>query len=315
MKYIETFREGDKINDIYLCKYRQSATAKNGKLYENVILQDKTGTIDAKIWDPNSSGIGEFEVMDYIFITGDVTSFQGTLQMSIKRARRADESEYTAANYVPVSEKDIDQMYRELMDCMKQVENPYLSKLIQMYYVDNEAFIEAFKKHSAAKTVHHSFVGGLLEHTLGVVKLCMFYVQQYPFLNRDLLLTAALFHDIGKLKEISNFPENDYTDDGQLLGHIVMGSELVGFGCRHIKNFPKKLMSELQHCILAHHGELEFGSPKKPALAEAMALNFADNTDAKLETMREVLKGAGDNKEWLGFNRLFDSNLRKSSEF
>ena len=310
MKYIETFREGDKINDIYLCKYRQSATAKNGKLYENVILQDKTGTIDAKIWDPNSSGIGEFEVMDYIFITGDVTSFQGTLQMSIKRARRADENEYTPADYVPVSEKDIDQMYRELMDCMKQVENPYLSKLIQMYYVDNEAFIEAFKKHSAAKTVHHSFVGGLLEHTLGVVKLCMFYVQQYPFLNRDLLLTAALFHDIGKLKET-----DEYTDDGQLLGHIVMGSELVGFGCRHIKNFPKKLMSELQRCILAHHGELEFGSPKKPALAEAMALNFADNTDAKLETMREVLKSAGDNREWLGFNRLFDSNLRKSSEF
>ena len=163
--------------------------------------------------------------------------------------------------------------------------------------------------------MHHSFVGGLLEHTLGVVKLCVFYIQQYPYLNKDLLLTAALFHDIGKLKEISNFPENDYTDDGQLLGHIVMGSELVGFGCRHIKDFPKKLMSELQHCILAHHGELEFGSPKKPALAEALALNYADNTDAKLETMREVLKGAGDNPDWLGFNRLFESNLRKSSEF
>ena len=184
-----------------------------------------------------------------------------------------------------------------------------------MYFKDNEAFIEAFKKHSAAKTVHHSFVGGLLEHTLGVVKLCGFYVQQYPFLNKDLLFTAALFHDVGKLKEISNFPENDYTDDGQLLGHIVMGCELVGFGCRHIKNFPKKLISELQHCILAHHGELEYGSPKKPALAEAMALNYADNTDAKMETMREVLKSAGDNHDWLGYNRLFETNLRKSTEF
>jgi 3'-5' exoribonuclease len=148
-----------------------------------------------------------------------------------------------------------------------------------------------------------------------VVKLCDFYVKQYPYLNRDLLFTAALFHDVGKLKEISNFPENDYTDDGQLLGHIVMGCELVGFGCRHIKGFPKKLISELQHCILAHHGELEYGSPKKPALPEAMALNYADNTDAKLETMREILKSAGDNREWLGFNRLFESNLRRSTEF
>lgn len=315
MQFIETFHEGDKINDIYLCKYKQSATAKNGKIYENVIFQDKTGTIDAKIWDPNSSGIEEFGVMDYVFISGDVTNFQGNLQLSVKRARKAQESEYVAADYLPVSEKDIDAMYGELMGIMKQVENPYLQKLIRMYYVDNPSFIEAFKKHSAAKTVHHSFVGGLLEHTLGVVKLCVFYTQQYPYLNKDLLLTAALFHDIGKLKEISNFPENDYTDDGQLLGHIVMGSELVGFGCRHIKDFPKKLMSELQHCILAHHGELEFGSPKKPALAEAMALNYADNTDAKLETMREVLKSAGDNPDWLGFNRLFESNLRKSSEF
>ena len=315
MRYIESFHEGDKINDIYLCKYKQAATAKNGKMYENVILQDKTGTIDSKIWDPNSSGIEEFDAMDYVFVTGDVTCFQGTLQMSIKRARKADETEYVAADYLPVSEKDIDQMFEELMGYMQQVENPYLQKLIQMYFKDNEAFIEAFKKHSAAKTVHHSFVGGLLEHTLGVVKLCGFYVQQYPFLNKDLLFTAALFHDVGKLKEISNFPENDYTDDGQLLGHIVMGCELVGFGCRHIKNFPKKLISELQHCILAHHGELEYGSPKKPALAEAMALNYADNTDAKMETMREVLKSAGDNHDWLGYNRLFETNLRKSTEF
>ncbi|MCD8023228.1 MAG: HD domain-containing protein [Lachnospiraceae bacterium] len=315
MKFIESFREGDKISEIYLCKYKQSATAKNGKLYENVVLQDKTGTSVAKIWYPITSGIEEFGVLDYVFVNGDITNFQGTLQMSIRRARKAQESEYTPADYLPVSEKNIDEMYEELMEYMRQVENPYLQKLIQMYFVDHEACIEALKIHTAAKTGHHSFVGGLLEHTLGVVKLCDFYVKQYPYLQKDLLLTAALFHDVGKLKEISNFPENDYTDDGQLLGHIVMGSELVGFGCRHIKGFPKRLMSELQHCILAHHGELEFGSPKKPALAEALALNYADDTDAKLETMREALKAAGDNTEWLGYNRLFESNIRKTSEF
>lgn len=313
MKFIETFREGERIGDVYLCKYRQSAVAKNGKSYENVVLQDRTGTIDAKIWDPNSSGISEFEAMDYVDVVGDVTSFQGTLQLNIKRVRKADEGEYEPSDYLPVSEKDRDEMYRELMELLGKVENVYLQQLIKKYFAD-EVFVKAFKNHSAAKTVHHSFVGGLLEHTLGVVKFCDFYVQRYPYLNRDLLFTAAAFHDVGKLKELSNFPENDYTDDGQLLGHIIMGCELVGYGCRSIKGFPKKLASELQHCILAHHGELEYGSPKKPALPEAMALNLADNTDAKLETMKELLKGAEPGAQWLGYNRLFESNIRRSSE-
>lgn len=314
MKFIETFREGDRIGDIYLCKYRQSAVAKNGKTYENVVLQDRTGTIDAKIWDPNSSGISEFDAMDYVDVVGDVTSFQGTLQLNIKRVRKADDGEYDPSDYLPVSEKDRDEMYKELMALLGKVQNPFLQQLIKKYFAD-EVFVKAFKNHSAAKTVHHSFVGGLLEHTLSVVKFCDFYVQMYPYLNRDLLFTAAAFHDVGKLKEISNFPENDYTDDGQLLGHIIMGCELVGYGCRSIKGFPKKLASELQHCILAHHGELEYGSPKKPALPEAMALNLADNTDAKLETMKELLKGAEAGTQWLGYNRLFESNIRRSSEF
>ncbi len=315
MKFIETFKEGEKVGDIYLCKYKQSAVAKNGRAYENVILQDKTGTIDAKIWDPGSAGIDDFEALDYVDIVGDVTSFQGSLQLNIKRVRRARAGEYEPKDYLPVSEKDIEEMYSELMRYLGEVKNPYLQQLIEMYFVKNEGFVQAFKEHSAAKSVHHGFVGGLLEHTLGVVKLCSFYVQQYPMLKKDLLFTAAAFHDVGKLRELSNFPENDYTDDGQLLGHIVMGSELVGFGCRRIQGFPKRLCSELQHCILAHHGELEYGSPKKPALPEAIALNYADDTDAKMETMKEALAGAQGNTQWQGYNRLFESNIRNSGEY
>lgn len=313
MRYIETLREGERIGGVYLCKYRQSAVTKNGKSYENVILQDKTGTIDAKIWDPGSQGIEEFEAMDYVDIVGDVTCFQGALQLSVKRVRRAREGEYREEDYLPVSERDLDEMYTELLSYINKIENPYLKKLTDSYFVENDAFIKAFQFHSAAKSVHHGFVGGLLEHTLNVTKLCDFYTKQYPLLNRDLLLCAALFHDVGKMRELSNFPENDYTDDGQLLGHIVMGVELVGASIRRIPNFPKRLASELKHCILAHHGELEYGSPKKPALAEAMALNFADNTDAKLQTFKEALKSAGDTNEWLGYNRLFESNIRRTS--
>ena len=313
MKYIEALHEGDRISDIYLCKYKQAAVTKNGKSYENVILQDKTGTIDAKIWDPNSGGIDDFDQMDYIDVVGDVSNFQGSLQVSIKRARKAHEGEYDPADYLPVSERNVDEMYEELRKLLKTVKNPYLAKLLDMYFGDNEAFEKAFKFHSAAKAVHHGFVGGLLEHTLGVVKLCDYYSMQYKDLNRDLLLTAAAFHDIGKMKELSVFPENDYTDDGQLLGHIFMGTELIRANIRRIPDFPKQLSSELCHCILAHHGELEYGSPKKPALIEAVALNLADNTDAKMESFKEILKGAGDNNGWLGFNRLFDSNVRRTS--
>ena len=315
MKYIETLREGEKLGDIYLCKSRQSALTKSGKAYENVILQDKTGTLDAKIWDPGSPGIGDFDALDYVYVVGDVTSFQGSLQLSIKRATRADEGEYNPSDYLPMSRKNIDEMYQELMKYMKKIKNPFLLKLAESFFVENEAFIRLFKNHSAAKSVHHGFVGGLLEHTLSVVKLCDFYADQYDYLNRDLLITAAMFHDIGKTKELSAFPANDYTDGGQLLGHIVIGVELVGLGIRRIPDFPKRLASELKHCIVAHHGELEYGSPKKPALAEAAALNFADNTDARMETFREILMGTATTDEWLGYNRFVDSNVRRTTEF
>lgn len=313
MKYIESFREGDRINDVYLCKFKQAALTKAGKPYDNVILQDKTGTIDAKIWDPGSIGIDEFDVMDYVAITGDVTSFQGNLQLSIKRARKVGEGEYEPKDYLPISEYDIDGMFMELKGYIESVKNPYLSKLLHAFF-DDVAFEKRFKFHSAAKSVHHGFVGGLLEHTLSVTRNCDFFAKNYAIINRDLLLAAAMFHDIGKMAELSTFPENDYTDAGQLLGHIVIGCEWVGEEIKKIEGFPTALSNELRHCILAHHGELEFGSPKKPALVEALCLSFADNLDAKMETMKELLAGIPDNNlEWQGYNRLLESNFRKTS--
>ena len=314
MKFIESLREGERLNDVYLCKYKQSAVTKNGKPYENVILQDKTGTIDAKIWEPNSMGIDDFDMMDYVAVVGDVSSFQGALQVSIKRVRKVREGEYDPANYLPVSEYDIEDMYKQLLTFVNGIKNPYLSKVVKHFFVEDVEFVKQFKFSSAAKSVHHGFVGGLLEHTLSVLKLCQFYVKQYPIINEDLLYAAALCHDIGKVYELSAFPMNDYTDDGQLLGHIVMGCEMVGEQIRSIPDFPKKLGNELKHCILAHHGELEFGSPKKPALVEAVALNFADNTDAKMETLKEIFRAAGETNDWIGYNRLLESNIRKTSK-
>ena len=309
MKYIKDYKDGDRVFDIYLCKHKISAVTKNGKPYDTVVLQDKTGTIDAKVWDPNNAGIAEFDSLDYIEVYGDITSFQGVLQVNVKRIRKCQEGEYAPADYLPVSRFDREEMYQELLSYINGVENTYLKQLLQEFFVKDQAFISAFKQSSAAKTVHHGFVGGLLQHTLGVTKLCDYYCNTYPLLKRDLLITAAICHDMGKTREISLFPENDYTDAGQFLGHIVIGVEMIGEKVRNIPGFPEVLENELKHCILAHHGEYEFGSPKKPAIMEAMALNLADNTDAKLETFTEILESSRDNNGWLGFNRLFDSNL------
>lgn len=314
MKYIRDFREGDRVFDIYFCKHKQSAVTKNGKPYENVTLQDKTGSITAMVWDPNNPGIGEYDAMDYIEVYGEVTNFQNTLQVNVKRIRVCREGEYNESEYMPVSSKPVDDMYRELLGLIRSIGNPYLKKLLEMFFVEDEEFIKRFKRSSAAKMVHHGFVGGLLEHTLSVTKICDFFCSMYPVLNRDLLLTAAMCHDIAKTRELSLFPENDYTDDGQLLGHIVMGTQMVGEKAGRIENFPHVMLTQLQHCILAHHGKYEYGSPKLPAIIEAVALNYADDVDAKMETFQEILDNNAANKGWFGYNRLFESNLRSTKE-
>ena len=312
MKYIKDYKDGDRVFDIYFCKFKSSAVTKNGKNYDNVIIQDKTGTLDAKIWDPNNVGIADFEAMDYIEVYGDITSFNGTLQVNVKRVRRCEEGEYDESEYMPVSRKNLDEMYAELSGIIDSIQNTYLKALLKKFFVEDASFASRFKKASAAKSVHHGFIGGLLEHTLGVAKLCEYYCTAYPALNRDLLLTAAIFHDIGKTREISAFPTNDYTDEGQFLGHIVMGSEMIGQKAREIPGFPAMLEMELKHCILAHHGEYEFGSPKKPALIEALALCYADDTDAKMETFTEILESSQESG-WLGYNRLFETNLKRTT--
>ena len=314
MHYIETLREGERVNEIYLCKNKQSALTKAGKPYEALILQDKTGTLDAKIWEPGSVGIDDFDRFDYINVVGDITSFQGALQLNVKRVRKAAEGEYEPKEYLPVSEYNVDEMYEQLLGYIKQMENPYLKKLAGSFFIEDADFAKRFKFHSAAKSVHHGFVGGLLEHTLSVTKLSAYFADNYKILNKDLLVCAAMFHDIGKLEELSTFPENDYTDAGQLLGHIMIGAEWVGDAIKSIDGFPVVLANELKHCILAHHGELEFGSPKKPALVEALALSFADNIDAKMETFRELLVNVPENDtKWQGYNRFMETNFRRTS--
>lgn len=312
MTYIEEYKEGNKFLGIYLCKSKQVLKTKAGKTYYSLILQDKTGIIDGKVWDLNN-GIEDFGSMDFIMVNGMVTSFQGARQVNVNRIRKAQEGEYNPADYIPASKYDIEEMYDELKAVINSIKEPHLKELAEKCYIQDTEFARKFKLHSAAKSIHHGFIGGLLQHTLAVAKMCIFMADNYSILDRDLLVTAAIFHDVGKVYELSEFPYNDYTDDGQLLGHIFLGAEIIGTKVKEIPGFPEVLASELRHCILAHHRELEFGSPKKPAIAEAMALAFADNADARLETMTEIYEKSDPGTEWLGYNRIFDSNIRQST--
>ncbi|MBQ2041110.1 MAG: HD domain-containing protein [Lachnospiraceae bacterium] len=315
MKYIDTLQDGMHVSGVYLCKTKTIALTKNGKEYGNITLQDKTGQLEAKIWDLNSPAIREFEAMDYVQVEGNVTIFNNANQLNIHRIQVASEGQYDPSDYFPVSEKDIDKMKEELLTLIRSVGNPYLQKLLASYFED-PVFMKAFSRHSAARSVHHGFIGGLLEHSLSVATICDDIAGHYPYVNRDLLVTGAILHDIGKLSELSPFPMNEYTDAGQLLGHIIIGAQMVSVRISRIEGFPKKMANELIHMILSHHGELEYGSPKKPAIMEALILSFVDNMDAKVETMYEAIKNKPpvNADGWLGFNKLLDSNIRKTSE-
>lgn len=313
MKFLNTLREGMHISEVYLCKKRQINLTKAGKEYCSLQLQDRSTVVDGKIWDLGNPGIEDFDETDYVQIEADVTLFNNAIQLNIKRIRRADEGEYVPSDYLPVSERDFDEMKEQLNKTIASVKNKYLHALLEEFFVKDEVLIKKYCFSSAAKSVHHSFVGGLLEHSLGVAKMCEFMSEAYPYLNHDILITVALLHDIGKIREINPYPNNDYSDEGQFIGHIVIGVEMIDEKLMQIPDFPVNLATEIKHCILAHHGEFEYGSPKKPAIAEALALNLADNADSKMETMKELMQAAGENTGWLGYNKLIESNIKKTT--
>jgi len=312
MNYLKELRDGEMVSENYFCKQKQTLQTKAGKSYYSLILQDKTGTMDGKVWELNA-GIEHFEALDYIRVEGQVVSFQGALQLNIRRVRRLSEGEYDVSEYMPCTKRNTAEMYKELLGYIDSLKDAQFKLLAESYFKEDPKFKEMFLSHSAAKTMHHNFVGGLLEHTVSVTKLCTYLAENYPVLDRDLLLTAAMFHDVGKLSEISTFPENDYTDAGQLLGHIYIGADWLSKRMDKLGGFTVKRKNELLHCILAHHGELEYGSPKKPALAEALALSMADNLDAKLAGVAALFDST-EETGWLGYQKMFETNMRKTGK-
>ncbi len=312
MRYIEDFKEDDQIIGHYLCKQKQSLKSRAGKTYLSLKLQDKTGIIDAKIWEINNS-IQNFDESDYIKIDATVVSYQNELQLRINKLRKSQVGEFFESDYIPTTDKNIDELYKKILEYINSIANTYVKKLVEDIFINNKDISENFKSHSAAKTMHHSYMGGLIEHTLSVVQICDFMCGRYKSVNRDILISTALLHDIGKIFELSNFPDNDYTDEGQLLGHIIIGMELITETAAKIEKFPQDLLNLLKHSIISHHGEYEFGSPKRPKTIEAFILHCADNMDAKIKMFEEIIEKDNTMGNWVGYQKMLERNIRKSN--
>jgi len=314
MRYIKEFRDGEHIVGHYLCKFKQTQLTKAGKNYYALKLQDKTSVIDAKVWELTRD-IGDFEEGDVIKVDALAQLYQGEMQMKVSKLRRSMEGEYSISDYIPATEKDVEEMYSRVVALINSMKNPHIKKLAENIYVNNKDNVAKIKTHSAAKQMHHGYLGGFLEHVLSVTEICDFLSGQYTkYVNRDILLAGGLLHDIGKLWELSPLPKNEYTDEGQMLGHIVIGVEMVGEEIRKIEGFPVQLGTIIKHLIISHHGEYEFGSPKIPYTSEAMLLHFADNIDAKLKTIEELLDKDTTPGPWTGYQKALGRYLR-TSEF
>lgn len=309
MSEISTLKPQEAFEGMYLCKYKQILKNKNGKDYCSVKLQDCTGLIDGKIWNIHS-GIEEFEVDDIVQAEGEVLLYQENLQLNITKLKKAPIENVDLKAFIPSSKKDSQLLEKQLFEWIDQIENPFLKTLLENIFYD-EALYPIFICHSAAKSVHHAYLHGLLEHTVHVTKIGKALSEIYSPVEKDLVTTGCLLHDIGKIYELSSFPKNDYTDEGQLVGHLVLGAELIHDKVQGIKDFPKNLETILKHILLSHHGEYEYASPKRPKCIEAMIVHLADYSDARLKLLEEMLEGATMKDGYVGYNKLLNRNIRK----
>jgi len=296
-------RENREITGFFATALKQVRTGRDGGRYFALIFADRSGQIDARMWEIDDAG--EFDVGDVVKVRGEVCRFNERLQIKVEKIRRATPDEYELSDFVPQSQRDIAEMWAELESWVSSFHDPDLKALLEAFLNDAE-IAPALRQAPAAKGLHHAWIGGLLEHILSLMGMCELAAQHYPEVNRDLLLTGVVLHDIGKLRELSWGTSFDYTLEGQLLGHITIGIGMIERKIAGIPNFPAAKRLLVEHLVLSHHGEYEFGSPKLPMTAEAILLHYLDNLDAKMQTVRNELsraeangKPAAEMTEWV----------------
>ena len=304
--YANQIKENEGVDSLFLVKEKISSVTKAGNSYLRLKLGDRSGEIEGRIWTSAESVADSFQRDDFVRVKGKAVFFQDRLQLNIAQIERVEEEGIILSDFFPSTEGDIDEMFRSLIQLSQQVKNPYLEKLLALFWSD-ETFLEGFKKAPASKQLHHAYLGGLLEHTLSLTRLVQENAGHYEGLNLDLLITGAIFHDLGKVYELSYRRSFDYSDEGRLLGHIFIGIEKVEDKIRQIPDFPKDLSMLLKHLLLSHHGEYDYGSPKKPMIVEAIVLHQLDDMDAKINGIQQFLKArVPEGSKWSVYHPLFE---------
>lgn len=309
--------ESQSVTSLFLVQSKQVRSTREGKPYLALRLTDRTGTVEARMWDDIAEVESQFDRDDVVKVEATVESYRGKMQLKLKRLRPVQDSEVELADFLPQTEADVEALYSEVLAVARGVANPHLQALLLAVLEDAEV-APGLKRAPGAKTLHHAYQGGLIEHVASLCRLCRLVAQNYPEVDLDLLLTGALLHDIGKVYELSYERSLDYTTAGNLVGHIALGLELVNRKMDAQEGFPADLRLLVQHLLLSHHGRLEFGSPVTPRFTEAVLLHYLDDLDSKMEAIRSSLKAAdseGREGDWTDWNRSLERPLLRREKF
>ncbi|MGE5790381.1 MAG: 3'-5' exoribonuclease YhaM family protein [Syntrophaceae bacterium] len=309
--YVKDIRAGEKIKASFLVMEKNLAYSQKGAPYLSVRLRDRTGDIEGRVWDNVAALDPLFRKGDIVFVQGRAVSYRENTQLAVLDIRKMADTEIEPWDYFPTTKGDVEEMFSALAGYVATVENPWLKKLLEDFLGDGD-LAARLKRAPAAKGFHHAYLGGLLEHTLSMVRVLDFLASHYPTVSRDMLIAGGILHDIGKIEEFSYDRAIDYSTPGRLLGHIYLGVEMLDRKIAAIEGFPEGLALELKHVVLAHHGELDFGSPKRPKTVEALIVHFVDDLDAKVMAFQEFIgNSGGEESEWTLFHRFFERFLYK----
>jgi 3'-5' exoribonuclease len=309
--FVCDIRDRALVDSVFLVKEKITAMAKNGKPYLTLRLMDKSGEVDAKVWDNVDLLSASFDKDDFICVRSKASVYLGKMQLVISELRKVPEEEVLLADFLPETGRDMEEMKVELAGFIASMTDIHLKGLLTAFFEDI-SFMEVYQSAPAAKGMHHVYLGGLIEHSLAVAKLVDRIAPLYEGVNRDLLIAGALLHDVGKVREMAYVRSFDYTDEGKLLGHIMIGVEMVREKISAISGFPVETAMLLQHMLLSHHGQYEFGSPKLPMTLEATILNYLDDLDSKINGIRtHVEKEPENHTRWSSYHRLYDRYFYK----
>ena len=302
------------ITSFFLVHEKEIRNTREGKQYLRMELGDRSGTVEARIWDAFEAIAKDINRDDFVKVAARVEIYRNKPQLVLQQVRRATPEEIDLSDFLPHTKENVDQMWARLLSYAAEIENPWLNKLV-LGILNDPQIAPRFKRAPAAKVMHHAFIGGLLEHVVGLCGLAKQVAAHYPELNADLLLTAAALHDVGKLDELCYERAVSYTTEGQLLGHIVMEVETVAKAIDAIPGFPTQLKTVVQHLLISHHGEYEFGSPKLPMIREALVFHYMDDLDSKLAAVRNALATPSGEDLWSTFSPAFGRKFLKLDEY